>query len=232
LSEPNTLIEPGFGMSPAKPPMERFAALEAIPGVRHGFVIRAPNLDVRTERAEALRRLQGFHEGARETFGARHFREAAQVHGNVVTRVSAHSSRRTEGADGLITDDSGVLLGIYVADCCAIFLVDPMRRAIGLVHSGRKGSELNIVGEAVRQMEVEFGTSPRDIVAQLSPCIRPPFYEVDFAATIRRQLEQLNVGQIHDSGANTGAEPLKYYSYRMEKGQTGRMLGLLAIGSP
>ena len=97
------------------------------------------------------------------------------------------------------------------------------------MHSGRKGTESNIVGAAVQKMGMEFGTDPACLVAQLSPCIRPPFYEVDFAADIVQSLKRSGVRQIFDSGENTGADLEKYYSYRMEKGRTGRMLALLAL---
>src|SRR5207237_9498428 len=122
-----------------------------------------------------------------------------------------------------------VLLGIYVADCCAVYLVDPKRRAIGLVHSGRKGTALNIVGATVQKMATEFDTNPEDLVAQLSPCIRPPQYEVDFAGEIVRDLKRSGVRSVFDSGENTAVDLEKFYSYRMEKGRTGRMLALLAL---
>lgn len=127
------------------------------------------------------------------------------------------------------TRDPEVLLGIRVADCCAVFIVDPRQRAIGLVHSGKKGTELNIVGAAVQKMVAEFGTDPADLVVQLSPCIRPPFYEIDFASEIVRSLERSGVKQVFDSGENTATDLERYYSYRMEKGRTGRMLALLGL---
>ena len=129
----------------------------------------------------------------------------------------------------MVTCDREVFLGIYVADCCTVFLVDSRRKAIGLAHSGKKGTSLNIVGQTVRCMSEQFETDPRDLVAQLSPCIRPPHYEVDFAAEIREQLNQSGVRKIFDSGENTGSDLTRFYSYRMEKGRTGRMLGLLAL---
>ena len=64
---------------------------------------------------------------------------------------------------------------------------------------------------------------------QLSPCIRPPHYEVDFAAEIIRQARAAGVEQVHDSGRCTASDPARYYSYRAEKGRTGRMLALLAL---
>jgi polyphenol oxidase len=211
------------------PPVERFPALDALEGVLHGFVLRVPDLDVRTDRETALRRLDGFHEIAVRSFGARELRLAEQVHNNSVAVISVDSSFKSAGVDALITCDPNVLLGIYVADCCAVFLVDPKRRVIGLVHSGRKGTALNIAGAAVRKMSAEFGSDPLGVLAQLSPCIRPPNYEVDFAGEIVQQLKESGVKQVFDSGENTAADLKKFYSYRMEKGRTGRMLALFAL---
>jgi copper oxidase (laccase) domain-containing protein len=212
------------------PPVERFLALDALEHVLHGFVLRVPGLDVRANREVVLKRLEEYHELARRSFGARQFRRAEQVHSNSVAAVTADSAPRSPQVDALITRDPQVLLGIYVADCCAVFLVDSRRSAIGLVHSGKKGTELDIVGAAIQKMAKEFGTVPSDLVAQLGPCIRPPFYEVDFAADIVRSLKRSGVRQIFDSGENTAADLERFYSYRMEKGQTGRMLALLGIG--
>jgi copper oxidase (laccase) domain-containing protein len=128
-----------------------------------------------------------------------------------------------------MTNLPGQLLAIYVADCAAIYLADPVTRAIALLHSGKKGTEGNILGEAVVQMTELYGTRPSDLVCVVSPCIRPPDYEIDFAATIRDQASELGIAQFHDSCQNTAADLSAHYSYRIEKGQTGRMLALLAL---
>ena len=121
------------------------------------------------------------------------------------------------GVDGFVTNRPDVCLGIYVADCCAIFLVDARQRAIGLVHSGRQGTEKNIVSVAVETMRRELGSRPADIVAQLSPCIRPPWYEVDFAARIVEQCLAAGITRVTDSKICTASNPEQYYSYRREK---------------
>jgi hypothetical protein len=64
---------------------------------------------------------------------------------------------------------------------------------------------------------------------QLSPCIRPPHYEIDFAAKILRQCREVGVKEVHDCGVCTACDLQNYYSYRAEKGRTGRMLALLAM---
>ena len=139
------------------------------------------------------------------------------------------SQREFRGCDGLITNQRGVALGIYVADCCAVYILDPKTPAIGLVHSGRKGTELGVVTNAIRQMIERFGSDPANMIVQLSPCIRPPDYEVDFAAEIIRQCRALGIQQIHDSNICTARDLHRYYSYRAEKGKTGRMLAVLGL---
>jgi copper oxidase (laccase) domain-containing protein len=129
----------------------------------------------------------------------------------------------------LITNDPEVVLGIYVADCCAIYFVDPVRTVIGIAHSGRKGTEQNIAGMTLERMVTSFGSVPADLVVQLSPCVRPPFYEVDFAAQIVAQLKAGGVRRIYDCGENTGADLERFYSYRVERGLTGRMLAFLTL---
>jgi copper oxidase (laccase) domain-containing protein len=212
-------------------PVETFPALERLPGVRHAFLCRVPGLDVRTDREEALARLAGYHAAARVELGfpREPLGTARQVHGNRVAVLTEPVTQEAPGTDGLVTNLPGLCLGVYVADCCAVYLVDPVKRAIGLLHSGRKGTELGIAGRAVETMIREYGSAPGDLVAQLSPCIRPPLYEIDFAADIARQLQAAGVGEVADCGANTGADLERYYSYRMEKGRTGRLLALLMI---
>ncbi len=121
------------------------------------------------------------------------------------------------------------MLGVYVADCCAVYILDPKTPAIGLVHSGRKGTELGVVTNGINQMVHRFASNPANMIVQLSPCIRPPHYEIDFAAEIMRQCRAFGVKEIHDSEVCTACDLARYYSYRAEKGKTGRMLALLGL---
>ena len=215
------------------PPIERFPALDAL-RVLHGFVGRVPGVDVRADRALALARLNGCHLQARRflQLAGRAFVTAQQVHGSgvaVLAEGDAVPGEPIAGMDAIVTDRRDVCLGIYVADCCAVYLADPVRRVIGLAHSGKKGTEGNITAAAVEAMQTRFGTRPQDVVAQLSPCIRPPWYEVDFAAQIVAQCRALGLARAADGGVCTAADPERYYSYRREKGRTGRMVALLAL---
>jgi len=214
-------------------PAEQFAPLKALPQIVHGFTLRVPGIEMSHDKAEALARLDGVHRKIRAEHGLANlpFITAEQVHGKEIAVVDAvvSESKCFENCDGLITNQRGVCLGIYVADCCAVFLVDPVRRAIGLVHSGKKGTELGIVASAIRTMTARFGSSASDLVVQLSPCIRPPHYEIDFAAAIVGQCRDLGVASVHDGGVCTACDLSRYYSYRTEKGRTGRMLAFLAL---
>lgn len=217
-------------MSPS--PVEHFPALTAVPGVRHAFTLRHPGLDVQVDREIALQRLKSHHRVTLQALGLGEtpLVTATQVHGAEVAVVCDRETPVPIGEfDGLITASTDVVLGIYVADCCAIYLVDPEKRVIGLLHSGKKGTEQGISQVAIRRMQEEFGCDPANIVAQLSPCIRPPHYELDFAAEIIRQCRETGVRQVVDCGQCTAADPSRYYSYRRERGRTGRMLALLAL---
>ena len=212
---------------------EQFEALSALPGVVHGFTLRVPSLEMSHAKAEALARLDGIHRKIRGERGlaGMPFVTAQQVHGKEIGLVDSRVSGNKcfENCDGLITNQRGVCLGIYVADCCAVFLVDPVRRVIGLVHSGKKGTELGVAASAIETMASQFGSHASDLVVQLSPCIRPPHYEIDFAAEVVRQCRDLGVTSVHDLGVCTACDLKRYYSYRAEKGRTGRMLAFLAL---
>jgi len=221
-------------------PFEQFRALSAIKICRNVFAQRIPGIDVSHDKAEVLERLDAAHRELRNAtgFGDWPLFTAEQIHRNkiaVVERTVASAvlsgvdGREFPGCDGIITNQRGVALGIYVADCCAVYIVDPTTPAIGLVHSGRKGTELGVVTNAIRQMIERFGSDPASMIVQLSPCIHPPHYEVDFAAEISRQCRTLGVQHIHASGTCTACDLGRYYSYRAEKGKTGRMLALLGL---
>jgi copper oxidase (laccase) domain-containing protein len=212
---------------------EHFPALDLLPNVVHGFTLRVPGIEMSHDKMEALARLDGVHREIRREhgLGGALFITAQQVHGDRIGVADEAIAENNcfDGRDGLITNQRGVCLGIYVADCCAIYLVDPVRRAVGLVHSGKKGTELGIVANAIKSMAEYFGSRASDIVVQLSPCIRPPHYETDFAGEIVRQCRELGVTAVNDCGVCTACDLNRYYSYRAEKGRTGRMLAFLAL---
>ena len=217
----------------ARAPVEFFPALSAIDICRHAFIQRVPGIDVSHDKAQALKALDIVHREARREIGVGEWPllTAQQVHGDKIAVVDLPIDRDKQfaGCDGLITNQKRIALGIHVADCCAVYIVDPKTPAIGLVHSGKKGSEQAIAAKAIEELRQHFGSDPADLIVQLSPCIRPPHYEIDFAANIVEQCRAAGVKQIYDSGTCTACDIGRYYSYRAEKGKTGRMLALLGL---
>ncbi len=215
-----------------------FPPLVNIPWLRHGFTLREPGVDVKLDRALALEALTEAHHAElhEEGIAMENLRLAEQVHGGMVAVVGDAADTGAPGkpvpqADGLVTVRAGIPLGIHVADCCAVFLVNRHRRAIGLLHSGRKGTEANIVAEGMRQLCAISGGDPAEVFAILSPCIQACCYEVDFSSEIERQLENAGVGGIWKQHECTGCDLQRYYSYHKEMGKTGRMLAFLMVTS-
>lgn len=210
---------------------QSFPLLENLSGFTHRFIHRHPTVEVDVERNEAVARLWPWHQAqAMEMgFAPESICIAQQVHGNGVALVSQPSTEPIEGVDGLISSERSLLIGIYVADCGAIYLADPVTGAFGVLHSGKNGSEMGIAAVGIQLMQDHFGARPQDIRVQLAPCIRPPAYEVDFAAQIRESCLGRGILPDHyaDCGTCTSSDLLTYYSYRLEKGRTGRMLALL-----
>jgi YfiH family protein len=201
--------------------IETFPALD-LPGLRHGFSTRdsgpLEQLDARIN--EAFR-------GA--GFPMDRAVQAEQTHGSRVAAVDAPRTSRVPEVDALATSVVGLPLVVRVADCGPVFFYDPVKRAIAIAHSGRKGTEGNIVGATVACLRENFGSEPGDLVVQLGPCIRPPHYEVDFAAEIGRQVRAAGVKKFNDDGVCTACRLERYYSYRAEKGKTGRMWGVIML---
>ena len=93
--------------------------------------------------------------------------------GNGITR-----ERNFFDTDGLVTNDENVCLVTFFADCVPLFFLDPVKKVIGLSHSGWRGTVGKIGMETVRVMKEEFGCDPNDILAAVGPSICQDCYEV------------------------------------------------------
>ena len=108
-----------------------------------------------------------------------------QVHSALVERVGRADCGRglqreaEHGVDGLVTNEPGVALTIFSADCTPVLLFDPVARAIGAAHAGWRGTAAGIAVRAVEAMQREFGCRPENIRAAIGPCIGPCCFETD-----------------------------------------------------
>ena len=101
----------------------------------------------------------------------------------IVLRENAGDGVIREGnpelCDGMITDVPGVMLCVVTADCVPVFIFDPVRRVVGMVHSGWMGTVRQIAAKAVMKMRDAFNSDPKDLIVALGPYNCGRCYEVD-----------------------------------------------------
>jgi len=197
---------------------------------------------------------------AEKEAGERLLLQVRQVHSRIVLRVGhADLEKEPETADGMVTDERGLLLAIQTADCVPVLVVDPEHKAVGAFHAGWRGTAQSIVEHGVRQMKAEFGSRPEHLEAALGPCIGGCCYEVgeDVREEFRRQfsdaeelfeetadglrldLVEANRRQLQRAGlsaertfalnACTACGPEGFFSYRKSGGRTGRMMAVIGL---
>jgi polyphenol oxidase len=117
---------------------------------------------------------------------------ADQQHGARVAVIEAGlAGRGHDGAadaraalpdtDAMVTSAPGVALATIVADCAPVVLYDPVRRAVGVAHCGRRGAVLGTLPATVRTMGEAFGCRPEDLLAGIGPAIGADSYEIGSA---------------------------------------------------
>ena len=120
------------------------------------------------------------------------------------------------GVDGLVTEEPGVLLSSYYADCVPLFFVDPVRKVVALAHAGWKGTVLGIGAKTVKHMQSKHGCDAGDIIAAVGPSIGICCYEVD--EPVIKQVEKClpgNYGLFHSGKPGKWWLDLKEVNRRM-----------------
>lgn len=170
-------------------------ALEKIKGIRHAFSTRLGGVSEGYLSSMNLSYSRGDDPAnVRENY--RRFCEAAGFASeDIVTSDQTHTTnvryvtkedcgsgvtraRDFQNVDGMITDEPGVVLATFYADCVPLYFVDPVHRAIGLSHSGWRGTVHKMGQETLRAMHEKFGTKPEDVLAAIGPSICQDCYEV------------------------------------------------------
>ncbi len=172
-----------------------YTALDELGFVKHGFALRTGGVskgyfaslnlsyirgDIKEDVDENYRRIAEYFDCSPSDITA-----AYQTHTTDVRCVTGADAGRGvtrerlyPDADALITNVPGIMLTTSHADCTPVFLADPVKRAVAMVHSGWKGTAGQIAAHAVEAMQDEYGTDPKDIVAVIGPCICGSCYEV------------------------------------------------------
>lgn len=159
--------------------------------------------------------------------------------------------------DGLITNKKGVLCCAFFADCVPLYFYDPVTKYIGLAHAGWKGT-VNRMAEKMVEEFIQIGADPKNISVIIGPSISKQYYEVDervirkissehIEKTVDRagenrfflDLKQLNAEILLQSGILrhniditnycTFRDKDLFFSYRRDRGKTGRMLAFIGI---
>ena len=101
-----------------------------------------------------------------------------QVHGRSVVVLEDHPAGDLPAADAVATGRVGAPVGVLGADCPGVLLVDPVRRALAVAHSGRFGTVLGVVPAAIETLVRRFHSRPADLIVGIGPGISGPCYEV------------------------------------------------------
>ena len=185
-------------------PMLSFPALSKISGIRHGFTTRLggvsegifSSLNLAFSRGDEPERVMENYRRVAAAFGVSvdDIVTAQQTHTTNVVKVGREHGgegvtreRSLLDVDGMVTDERGLLLSTFHADCAPIYFVDPVHRAIGLAHSGWRGTVGRIASVVLHQMNAYFGTNTSEVYAAVGPAICSDCYEVgeDVAEEVR-----------------------------------------------
>jgi YfiH family protein len=176
--------------------------------------------------------------------GAQTLHLANQVHSKRTQVVDHKSPHELHNCDALLTKDANRVLMIKHADCQATIIYDPIKHRVANVHSGWKGSVLNVYAQTIQAMKELYGSNPSDLLVCISPSLGPEaaefvhyrkelpesFWEhqikenfFDFWTISTEQLKKEGILPHHIEIIRecTFSNPKDYFSYRREK-VTGR----------
>ncbi len=156
--------------------------------------------------------------------------------------------------DALITSERNLFLTIQTADCFPVFLFDPRAGAIGIVHSGWRGTAAHIVPKTISLMENKLNCRTGNMLAAIGPGVQQSCYQVDTETASRFDakflladgpghfkldvqgtiVEQLLASGIERENIEvdktcTHCATDRYYSYRRDGKQSGRMMGVIGM---
>lgn len=107
-----------------------------------------------------------------------------QIHESSIHKVTkvdmgkGYTSPKLLGNDGLVTNEKGIPLVTFYADCVPIFFYDPKKKVIGMAHSGWRGTVARIGAKMVQTMKDSYGSKEEDILAVIAPSICQDCYEI------------------------------------------------------
>ena len=170
-------------------PYLAYPLLEKTGAVRHGFSTRlggvstghCATMNISTTRGDDPAAVEENRRRIAKAIGVRaeDMTYTNQTHTTNVAVVEAKDrGKRFMETDGMVTNVPGICLVTFYADCVPLFFVDPVHRAIGLSHSGWRGTVGKMGKVTIERMREEYGTDPAQVVAAVGPSICQDCYEV------------------------------------------------------
>lgn len=172
-----------------------------------------------------------------------------QIHSDIINDLSKIDAQIE--SDAIVCNESGILLNVSIADCQSILVYDAVNQVIVAIHSGWKGTKLNIVTKAIKRLKVDYNTNPSDLLIFLPPSASVQNYEVgeEFMDLFPKSTISIDgkyyfdnrkeiINQLLDSGIKIiNIESLnectisnnRFHSYRRDKAQSGRMSAFIGI---
>ena len=201
-------------------------------------VITAPNLGF-----DWL--LHGF--GLRDSIPPADLTTAQQVHSARVLDACGRKGERIGEGDAIVSAEPGVMIGVRTADCVPILIADPANRVVACVHAGWRGTAANIVQATIDALRQRGSRAPQLCVA-IGPSIGACCYEVgpdvarqfdkwsraegsmglDLPAINEAQFREEGVVNIWKSGECTYCLPERFFSFRRDRENAGRMLSFVS----
>lgn len=202
-------------------PLIRFESFEKIPFIEHGFTTRLGGVSkgiystlnlsfARGDEKEAV--LENYRiVGRKIDYDIDDFVASHQTHTTNIRIVSKEDKgkgiireRDYEDVDGLMTNEPGIVLFTYYADCVPLYFVDTVKKVIALSHSGWKGTVNKMGKVTVDKMVGEYGCDRKDIICAIGPSICRKCYEVseDVAIEFKKNFSKEDVEQFLDDKHN------------------------------
>lgn len=170
-------------------PLLTYPLLEKTEFVTHGFTTRmggvsegyCSTMNISTTRGDAPEAVEENRKRLARALGVKveDFTYTHQTHTtNVAVVREEDRGKRFMETDGMVTNVPGICLVTFYADCVPLYFVDPVHKAIGLSHSGWRGTVGRMGQVTLEKMKEVYGTRPEDIYAAIGPSICQDCYEV------------------------------------------------------
>ena len=186
----------------------QFKRLLEYPEIVHCYTLGINNFDVAGNSTMENRRefvINNYEKLAKElSVNYNHIIRPYQTHTDIVKKVDVTPNeiqifpKEYWDVDGLLTNKKDITLSLGYADCTPLFLYDPVKKVIGNIHSGWKGTLQRIGQKAVYKMIKEYGCNSSDILCFIGPCIKKCHFEVEKDVKEMFYNEFLYTGEIKD----------------------------------